>query len=95
MSDVLTRGMMKMVKSLISPEQIKSIAADLINKAVEYKNSIDLDVLNGEADAAAIFYEVGGEVHFAVAILGVENEIIRFENIQTLESLIEKLMENY
>ena len=93
-NEALTRAAFKMIKSLVSPEQIKTIAADMLGKAIAYKDTIELDPINGEADATAIFYEVGGCAHFAIAIMDTDNRIVRFENIQTLDNLIEKLIEN-
>lgn len=86
---------LKMIKSFIGPEQIKEISADLLQKAIEEKNKINLDVLNDEADAVAIFYEVGGVAYFSIAILSPENNIVRFENTQEISVLIDSLIQNF
>lgn len=95
MNDALMRNALKMVKSFIGPEQIQTLASDIIHQAIDYKNSIDLDVLNNEADAVAMLYEVGGEAHFCIAIMDPEQRIVRFEQVQTLNQLVEKMIEKY
>lgn len=90
----LRTAALKMIKSFISPQQLREITADLITKAIEEKNKINLDTLNDEAEACAIFYEIGGVAYFSIAILSPENNIIRFENTQELSSLIETLINN-
>jgi hypothetical protein len=91
---LLKDAALKMIKTLISPEQIREITADLLAKAIEEKNKIELDSLNNEADAVAIFYEMAGQAHFAIAILSPEEQIIRFENVQTVAALVETLINN-
>ena len=95
MNDAIMRNALKMVKSFIGEDQIKSMVADIIHKAIDYKNNIELDTLNDEADAALMLYEIGGVMHSAIVILDPENRIIRFENVQTQEQLIEKIIEKY
>ena len=90
----LKAAALKMIKSLISPEQIREITNELLLKAIEEKNKINLDVLNDEADAVAIFYEVGGVAHFSIAILSPDLQIIRFENTREVHSLVETLIKN-
>lgn len=85
---------LKMIKSFITPEQIKEITADILAKAIDEKNKINLDPLNDEADAAAIFYEVKGVPYFSIAILSTENNIVRFEGTRELSGLIDSLIQN-
>jgi len=91
---MLKAAALKMIKSFISPEQIKEMTADILKKAIEEKNKINLDMFNDEADAVAIFYEVGGVAYFSIAILSPENNIIRFEQTRELSYLIDSLIQN-
>ena len=90
----LKAAALKMIKTFITPEQIKEITADLMKKAIDEKNKIYLDPLNNEADAVAIFYEIGGKIIFSIAILSPGNNIIRFENTQAVEDLIDKIIKD-
>lgn len=90
----LRTAALKMIKSFISPDQLREITADLLKRAIEEKDKINLDVLNNEADACAIFYEVGGKAYFSIAILSPENNILRFENTQEVSFLIETMIKN-
>ena len=95
MNDVLMRNMFKMVKSFIGEDQIKAIVEDVIKKVIEYKNNIEIDPLNEEAEAALLLYDVGGVIYSAIVILDADTRIIRFEKILSQNQLIEKIIENY
>lgn len=92
MNEVVLKGMLKMVKNFVSPEQIKEAAKGLIKSGLEFKNSIQLDNEKGETMTTAIFYEIDQVVYFAIAILNDENQILRFENIQKLDEVIDHLI---
>lgn len=92
MNDVLMKGMLKMVKNFVTPEQIKEGAKGLIQSAIDFKNSIPLDPEKGETTTTAIFYEIDQEVYFALAILNDENQIVRFENTKKLDEVIDTLI---
>jgi len=92
MNDVVMKGMLKMVKNFVSPEQIKEAAKGLIKSGIDFKNSIPLDPDKGETFATAIFYEIDQVVYFAIAILNNENQILRFENVKPLDEVIDNLI---
>ena len=92
MNDVLMKGMLKMVKNFVSPEQIKEIAGSMIKSAIEYKNTLTLDAERGETATTAIFYEINSQVYFALAILNEKDAIVRFENVKPLDELIDNLI---
>jgi hypothetical protein len=91
-NDILMRGAFKMLKNVISPEQIKEAATGLIQKAIDYKSKIVLNADAHEAETVAMFYEVKGKVYFTVAILDKDNKITRFENTSLLENLLDQLI---
>jgi hypothetical protein len=91
-NDVIMKGMLKMLKNFVTPEQIKEAASGLIKSGIDFKNSIPLDADKGETAATAIFYEVNKVVYFAIAILNDENQILRFESVKLLDELIENLL---
>lgn len=92
MNEVLMKGMLKMVKNFVTPEQIKEGAKGLISSAIDFKNSIQLDPEKGETTTTAIFYEIDQVVYFALAILNNENQIVRFENAKKLDEVIDTLI---
>ena len=95
MNDVLMRNMFKMVKSFIGEDQIRAIVEDVIKKVIEYKNNIEIDPLNEEAEAALLLYDVRGVIYSAIVILDADTRIIRYEKILSQNQLIEKIIENY
>lgn len=88
---MISQTMMKIIAPLITPGLIKDVADGIMNKALEEKSKIEIDPLNDEADAVVMFYEIGGKAFFTVAILSPENSIVRFENTQELDKLLETL----
>lgn len=92
MNEVVMKGMLKMVKNFVSPEQIKEATKGLIKSGIDFKNSIPLDPEKGETMTTALFYEIDQVVYFAIAILNDENHILRFENIQKLDEVIDHLI---
>ena len=92
MNELLMKGMLKMLKNFITPEQIKEGAKGLIKSAIDSKNSIQLDPEKGEITTTAIFYEIEQEVYFALAILNDENQIVRFEKAKKLDEVIDTLI---
>lgn len=89
------RNMFKMVKSFIGEDQIRAIVEDVIKKVIEYKNNIEIDPLNEEAEAALLLYDVRGVIYSAIVILDADTRIIRYEKILSQNQLIEKIIENY
>lgn len=92
MNEVIMKGMLKMVKNFVSPEQIKEIAGSMIKSAIDFKNNIPLDAERGETATTAIFYEINAQVYFALAILNEKDAIVRFENVKPLDELIDNLI---
>jgi len=92
MNDVVMKGLLKMVKNFVSPEQIKEAAGGLIKMAIDYKNKVVIDPDQGETQVIAIFYEVHQTVYFALAILDKDDTIIRCEQLQQLDTLIDNLI---
>lgn len=86
------KGMLKMVKNFISPDQIKAAARSMIESAIDFKNKVPLNADEGETAVTAIFYEVKGVVYFSLAVLNDDNKIVRFEQIKPLDELIETLV---
>ena len=93
MNSVAAKAMLKMVKSFISPDQIKTAAAEMIKVGIEAKRKIELNKENGEVEAVGMMYEVDETAYVAIAILDNDNRIVRFESVNTVESTIEKLIE--
>lgn len=92
MNEVVMKGLLKMVKNFISPDQIKEVTAGLLKKAIEYKNSIVLDKENGECQTVALFYEVNQVIYFSVAIMDADNQIRRQYSIEPLDRLIDDIL---
>jgi len=92
MNQVVVKGMFKMLKNFVTPEQIKEASKGLIKSAIDFKNSIPLDTDKGETAATGILYEVNEVIYFAIAILNDENQILRFENVKLLDELIDNLL---
>lgn len=92
-NDVVFKGLMKMVKNFISPAQIKEAANSLMKSAIDFKNKVETDPAKGEAQVIAIFYEVEGVIYFGISILDSEDKILRTENKQPLDSLIDNLIQ--
>lgn len=94
MNEVVMKGLLKMVKNFVSPEQIKEAANSLIKTAIDYKNAgFSLDPEKGEVEATVILYEVEKVCFIGFAILNSENQITRFENVQPLDNLIDQLIQ--
>jgi hypothetical protein len=89
---VLMKGMLKMVKNFVSPEQIKEAASSLIRSAIDFKKTVQLDPETGETTVTAIFYEINAQVYFAIAIMDDTDHILRFENVQPLDTMIDNLI---
>lgn len=89
---VVLKGLMKTLKSLIPPDQIKEAANSLITSAIDFKNEIPLDPDNGEIAVTGMIYEVDGLVYTAIAILNCQNHIVRFANVRPLNDVIENLI---
>lgn len=92
MNEQLMKSALKLLKNFISPAQIKTIVRDLINKAINYKQTIVLNADQDETTVSAIIYEVNGLVYFALAIFTGDNKITRFENVTLLDDLIDSLI---
>jgi len=86
------KGIVKMIKNFITPDQIKAAAKSMIQSAIDFKSTVPLNVDEGEEQVTAIFYEVEGLVYFAVAVLDADNKIVRFEQVKPLDELIENLV---
>lgn len=93
MNSAAAKAMLKMVKTFITPDQIKSAAAELLKMAVDYKKAIPLNSEAGEVEAAAIFYEVDDKGYFSIAIFDADNKVVRFEKTEPIESLIQSVIE--
>jgi len=93
MNTVALKGMLKLVKNMISPDQIKEAANSLVNSAIDFKNGVPLDIDNSEVAVTGIVYELAGTVYCGLAILNCQNHIVRFENIRPLDEVIENLIE--
>jgi len=89
MNDIVMKGMLKMVKNFVTPDQIKSAAGSLIKSAMEYKSQIVLDPEAGETGVIAILYEFEAVAYVGLAIVNDENHMLRFESLRPLDALIE------
>jgi hypothetical protein len=92
MNAILMNGMLKMLKNFVTPEQIKEAAKGLIKSGIDFKNSIQLDPEKGETGAAAIAYEVEGAVIISIIVLNDDMKILRFENVNPLDEVIDNLI---
>ena len=92
MNDVILKGVIKMVKNFVTPEQIKEAAKGLMKSAIDFKNTIPLDTEKGEAATTAIFYEIDDVIYFSIAILSAEDQVLRWENVKPLDELIDNLI---
>jgi hypothetical protein len=92
MNEQVIRSALKLLKNFISPDQIKAIVHEMINKAIDYKQKIVLNADQDETTVSAIIYEVNGLVYFAIAVFTPENRITRFENVTLLDDLIDSLI---
>jgi hypothetical protein len=92
MNDVLLKGALRMLKSFISPEQMKQMALSLLKLAIDYKNSIPLDVSTGETQVAAIAWEHNEVIFTSVVFLNSEDTIIRYDQVKRADELIETLI---
>lgn len=92
MNEVLMKGMFKMIKNIVSLEQIKEGAKGMIKSGIDFKNSILLDPEKGETKAAAIAWEDEGAVIVSIIILNDDMQILRFEYVNPLEEVIDNLI---
>lgn len=92
MNEVALKGILKLLKTIVSPEQITQLAQSFIQMAIENKNSIVLDTEAGETGAGYFAYEVSGVSHFCIIVLNANNQVTRFEQVQQLDSLIENII---
>lgn len=91
---VVMKGLLKMVKTFVSPDQIKEALTSLIKNAIVYKNTAyPLDSEKGEVEVAGIVYEVDKVPYVGIIFLNNENKITRFENVQTLDGLVNQLIQ--
>lgn len=90
MNEVLMKGMLKMVKNFVTPEQIKEAAKGLIKSAIDFKNTIPLEP--GETFVTGQIYEIDGVVFVAFATFNDENKILRFEYVKSLDEVIDNLI---
>ena len=65
--------MVKLVKNMISPDQIKEAANSLVNSAIDFKDKVPLNQKNGEVAVTGIVYELAGEVYCGLAVLNCQN----------------------
>ena len=92
MNEVALKGMLKLVKNMISADQIKDAANSLVNTAIDFKNKVPLNQATGEVAVTGIVYELAGNVYCGLAILNCQNHIVRFENIRPLDEVIDNLI---
>lgn len=92
MNEVLIKGALKMLKNFISPDQMKQIALSLLKLAIDYKNSIPLDVSAGEKQVAAMAWEHKNEVFTSVVFLDADDKIVRYDRVKRADELIETLI---
>src|ERR1035437_4546817 len=91
---VVMKGLLKMVKNFISPNQLKEAVNSMIKTAINYKDTaIELDPERNEVEAAVILYEVEKVTYIGFIVLNSENHITRFEKVQTLDSLVDQLIQ--
>jgi hypothetical protein len=91
-NEVALKGMLKVVKNMVSPEQIKEAARHFVQMGIDYKNSVPLNPVAGEVQATAIIYEVSGVVYIAIAVFDSTNRVTRFEKVTPLDELTDHLL---
>ena len=92
MNEVALKGIFKIAKNLISPAQIKEAATGLIQSAINFKNELPLNADTGEVAVTGMIWEIAGVVYCGLAVLNCENHIVRFENVQPLDTIIDNLI---
>lgn len=92
MNEVALKGILKLLKTMVSPEQIQEIAQSFLRAGIDYKNSFPVDNEAGEVEACFLAYEVGGVGYYCIAFLNKENKITRFEEVRQFNDLVENLI---
>jgi small nuclear ribonucleoprotein (snRNP)-like protein len=90
MNGTVIKGMLRTLKAMIPPEQIKEAANSMITEAINFKNNIPLT--DGEREVVGVLYEVDNHVYCGVAVLDSNNHITRFENIRRFDEVVENLI---
>lgn len=90
MNEVALKGLVKIVKSIISPAQIHEAANSILKSAIDFKDQIELK--KNETQVAGIIYEIGSDVYAGVAVLDSDNKITRVENIKPFNEIISDLI---
>jgi hypothetical protein len=92
MNEQLMKGLLKMVKTMISPDQMKSAVSSLVQMGIDYKNAIPLNPEAGECQAAAMIYEIEGVAMVCIAILNSDDKIVRTEAVKTLDEIADTII---
>lgn len=92
MNEIALKGLLKVAKNLLPPDAIREAVNALIHSAIDYKKQVILDTEAGEKQVTAQFYEIDNQVYFAIAIFNENNQVVRFENIQPVTTLVEILL---
>ena len=82
----------KLVKNLIPPEQVRKAAQNLIESILEQKK--DYPLRSGEVAVITFQFEQDGKTWFSLGFVDQENRIVRQENTQMIDELVEKLVKN-
>lgn len=85
-------GLWKIVKNMIPPEQMRNAFRGLIQTIIDQKK--DYPVEKGEIQQIAFFFEQGGKTYFSIGFVNEQNKIVRQQDTQTTDEMIEKFLSN-
>jgi hypothetical protein len=92
MNEVLLKGALKMLKNFITPDQIKQAAQSMMQKAIDYKNGLQMDTAAGETQIAAMQWEHKGEIFTSIVFLDSEDKILRYDQVKRVDEIVETLI---
>ena len=92
MNEVAVKGLLKLVKTIITPDQVKDAANSLMKSAIDFKNEVEIDPEKGESQVIGITYESNNVIMTGIAVLNDQNQILRFENIRPLNEIVDNLI---
>lgn len=92
MNNLAMQGVWKMVKNMVPPEKMKDFARQFLDGIIEAESNFELDETANEKQVIASFYSEDGEAMFSLMVFNDQKQIVRQENVQTVDQLIDKIL---
>jgi len=92
MNDLIKKHALKTALNLIGEDTVVNGITEILNRAIEKKQSMTLD--EGETDTIAIAYEQSGRVYGAIATVNENRQIIRIIEPKEIEKLALQLLKS-